>query len=74
MRLLDFVPMSEVTLTTEHAHLFQTYPENAAVEKEAKAKKDEAEEQDSEPAEEQQEKGAKKKASAGNDWGFNLTR
>ena len=40
----------------------------------AKAKKDEAEEQDSEPAEEQQEKGAKKKASAVNDWGFNLTR
>lgn len=40
----------------------------------AKAKKDEAEEQDAEPAEEQQEKGAKKKASAVNDWGFNLTR
>ena len=42
VRLLDFVPMSEVTLTTEHAHLFQTYLENAAVEKEAKAKKDAA--------------------------------
>ena len=42
VRLLDFVPMSEVTLTTEHAHLFQTYLENAAIEKEAKAKKDAA--------------------------------
>ena len=42
VRLLDFVPMSEVTLTTEHAHLFQTYQENAAIEKEAKAKKDAA--------------------------------
>jgi putative phage-type endonuclease len=42
VRLLDFVPMSEVTLTTEHAYLFQTYLENAAVEKEAKAKKDAA--------------------------------
>jgi putative phage-type endonuclease len=42
VRLLDFVPMSEVTLTTENAHLFQTYLENAAVEKEAKAKKDAA--------------------------------
>ena len=42
VRLLDFVPMSEVMLTTEHAHLFQTYLENAAVEKEAKAKKDAA--------------------------------
>lgn len=40
----------------------------------AEAKKDEAEEQDADPAEEQQEKGAKKKASAVNDWGFNLTR
>jgi putative phage-type endonuclease len=42
VRLLDFVPMSEVTLTTEHAHLFQTYLENAAIEKEAKAKKEAA--------------------------------
>jgi putative phage-type endonuclease len=42
VRLLDFVPMSEVTLTIEHAHLFQTYLENAAIEKEAKAKKDAA--------------------------------
>jgi len=42
VRLLDFVPMSEVTLNTEHAHLFQTYLENAAVEKEAKAKKEAA--------------------------------
>ncbi len=42
VRLLDFVPMSEVTLTTEHAHLFQKYLENAAIEKEAKAKKDAA--------------------------------
>jgi putative phage-type endonuclease len=42
VRLLDFVPMSEVTLTTEHAHLFQKYLESAAAEKEAKAKKDAA--------------------------------
>lgn len=42
VRLLDFVPMSEVTLTTEHAHLFKTYQENAAIEKEAKAKKEAA--------------------------------
>ena len=42
VRLLDFVPMSEVTLTTEHAGLFKKYQENAAIEKEAKAKKDAA--------------------------------
>ena len=39
------------------------------VKAEAEAKKDESDE-----AEEQQAKGAKKKASATNDWGFNLTR
>ena len=38
--------------------------------KNMKGKKDDADAD----AEEQQEKGAKKKASATNDWGFNLTR
>jgi putative phage-type endonuclease len=42
VRLLDFVPMSDITLGDEHAHLFQKYLDNAAIEKEAKAKKEEA--------------------------------
>ena len=42
VRLLDFVPMSDITLGDEHAHLFQKYLDNAAIEKEAKAKKDAA--------------------------------
>jgi predicted phage-related endonuclease len=42
VRLLDFVPMSDITLGDEHAHLFQKYLESAAIEKEAKAKKEEA--------------------------------
>ena len=41
-RLLDFVPISDVTLADEHAHLFQTYLEMADLEKQAKAKKDKA--------------------------------
>ena len=41
-RLLDHVPISDVTLTDEHAHLFQTYLEMADLEKQAKAKKDKA--------------------------------
>jgi putative phage-type endonuclease len=42
VRLLDFVPISDVMLGTEHAHLFQKYLDNAKVEKEAKANKDAA--------------------------------
>lgn len=42
VRLLNFVPMSEVTLGAEHAGLFKKYLENAAIEKEAKAQKDAA--------------------------------
>lgn len=42
VRLLDFVPLSEVTLSAEHAVLFQRYLDNAAIEKEAKANKDAA--------------------------------
>lgn len=42
--------------------------------KNMKGKGEDAEEQDAEPVEAQQGKGAKKKASAANDWGFNLTR
>lgn len=42
VRLLDFVPISDVTLGSEHAHLFQKYLESAAAEKEAKANKESA--------------------------------
>lgn len=42
VRLLDFVPISDITLGEEHAHLFQKYLEMASLEKQAKAKKDEA--------------------------------
>lgn len=42
VRLLDFVPISDVTLGGEHAHLFQKYLESAAAEKEAKASKESA--------------------------------
>jgi putative phage-type endonuclease len=42
VRLLDFVPISDVMLGTEHAHLFQKYLDNAKVEKEAKANKEAA--------------------------------
>ena len=42
VRLLGHVPMSDVTLGDEHAHLFQTYLEMADLEKQAKAKKEKA--------------------------------
>ena len=42
VRLLDSVPMSDITLPDEHAHLFQTYLEMADLEKQAKAKKEKA--------------------------------
>jgi putative phage-type endonuclease len=42
VRMLDFVPISDITLNEEHAHLFQTYLEMADLEKQAKAKKEKA--------------------------------
>jgi len=42
VRMLDFVPMSDITLGEEHAHLFQKYLEMADLEKQAKKAKDEA--------------------------------
>lgn len=42
VRMLDFVPMSNITLGEEHAHLFQKYLEMADLEKQAKKAKDEA--------------------------------
>ena len=42
VRLLDFVPISDITLGDEHAHLFQKYLDSAKAEKEAKANKEAA--------------------------------
>ncbi len=42
VRLLDFIPISDITLDQEHAELFQKYLEMADLEKQAKTKKDQA--------------------------------
>jgi len=42
VRLLDFVPISDITLDQAHAELFQKYLEMVDLEKQAKTKKDQA--------------------------------